>query len=288
MAYPAKRKASAAMRAALKRKKTTKSGKRKKRMKKRRSKRRDSETLSIRSVAQDFWISNPGNTDFVGAQLYPLIGPTSSVGLDGFVNLSNTLTGNGWTNTDCLVMSDQTRTKYASLYKYYKVNYIWLKYQPAITQGTAFTFDGSGAEVSGSAVTGQITFAVIRDVSDRDTMTNSAEGNKKLRARKNAKTVNMYKPCFIKYIPSEQVTYETGAIDKTRIEYKQSYPTDDFANFKSNTVAVSMEVPKQCGIQQLSTNPFDGTNFPAELNSVCIGNYVMGCSVTFFGKKGQE
>ncbi len=260
------------------------------RMKKRKSRKKgDSETLTIRSVAQDFWISNPGNTDWVGAQLYPLIGPTSSKSLDGFVNLSNTLTGNGWsTNTDCLVMSEATRIKYASLYKYYKVNYIWLKYQPAITQGTAFTFSGSGTEPSGSAVTGQITFAVIRDISDRDTMTNSAEGNKKLRGRKNAKTVNMYKPCFIKYIPSRQITYETGDIDKTRIEYKQTFPTDDFASFFYNTVAVSMEVPKQCGIQQLSTNPFDGTNFPAELNSVCIGNYVMGCSVTFFGKKGQE
>lgn len=253
---------------------------------KKRKRRGDSENLNVRSVAQDFWISNPVTTDWIGTQFNPNVGQGDTK--DGYVNLSNTLTGNGWVNTECNVLSTSTRDKYATLYKYYKVNYFWFKYTPAITQGTAFTLTSQGSTTASSAVNGQITFAVIRDVADRDIMTNSAEGNKKLRGRKNGKTVDMYKKCFIKYKPSSQIVYETGVFDKQRIEYNLSFPTTEAANYGKNTIACSMEVPKQCGIEQLTANPFDGTNYPAELNSVCIGSYTMGASITFFGKKGQE
>lgn len=264
--------------------------KRKMRVKKRRYRKGESETLNVRSIAQDFWLTNPVNTDFVGTLFQPWVGKNSESEIDSYANLTNSLIGSGWAFSDCNILTTETRDKYAVLYKYYKVNYFWFKYSPAMTGGTPFALDSSGSEKTSSAVNGQITFCTIRDVQDRDNMTNSAVGNKKLRARKNAKTVSMYKPCFIKFKPSAQITYDTGdtTLDKQRIEYNQSWKTNQFADYSFNQIACSMELPKACGIQQLSVNPFDGTNFPAEGNSVIIGSYTMGASVTFFGKKGQE
>jgi len=255
-------------------------GKRNRYRRRRRVRATKSATLTLKSYPQDVWFDNTSTTDVIGCKIQPKFTTGST---DGYVKLSNSTIPGEYTEAKINMMKPIEFDKYASLYNYYKVKRIWFKYVPAI-KNLNVQYDSTL-----STPTGIMNYYVSRNTNTDLITPNTYDGQAMLRTHTRCRSKNFVLPHFGSYVPSRQITYdvvEPG--DRNITEYSPGFKTSESFNLNGNYLYMFMEVPKLCGIQQSEFNPDEGTNWPAELQSVCVGSFVMGCDLTFYGKKGYQ
>jgi len=241
-----------------------------------------SHTVHYKSNVMDLWIGNTVVNDIIGCYIEPKIGGQQG-GTDTYAYLTNQTSGSGWTSSICGLVSKERIDLIKQLYRYGKVTKMWFKYTPGLTGGDVSTVQQ--APVSGG-VTGVINYCVGRNSEFPVTYPLTTEGLASFKSKANSVAIDMYKPYFTSWRPSkyQQFTMTSGGNTSRITRNCANNIVDNTAIVVDlNRMYLAMEVPKVCGLEQLSTSPFDGTNFPQEGNVVIIGSVAMGCTVTYYG-----
>ena len=231
----------------------------------------------LRSIPQDLWVGNPAGTDVVGAAVYPYIDASDNT-IDSYVYLTN-----DWSlNSNVNIASNSEFNTMKAYYRYCKVSSVWFKYTPGITEGSLI---GIESNYTGGVI-GKMTYCVGRDPSFKTRYPIGYQGLQSMNSLRNSRSISMFKPFFKRWRPSNFVSFKTSGQSYNTIDRRvASEITADPPLLNDNQMYIMMEVPKICGTEQLSTSPFDGTNWPSEGNVSVVGTIEMGCTVTFYGAK---
>lgn len=231
----------------------------------------------LRSIPQDLWIGNPTTTDVVGASIYPYINTSTST-IDSYVYLND-----DWVvNTNVNIASNSEFDAMKSYFRYCKVTSIWFKYTPGITEGNLVA---DASNYTGGVI-GKMTYCVGRDPDFKTRYPLTYQGLQSINSLRNSRSVSMFKPFFKRWRPSNYIKYQAGTQEYKTIDRRVGCEIlTDSPSLNSNYMFICMEVPKVCGKEQVSTSPFDGTNWPTEGSVAIAGTIEMGATVTFYGAK---
>nr|AGG39828.1 hypothetical protein [Diporeia sp. associated circular virus] len=241
-------------------------------------------TVKFRSTPQDIWLNNPSvpATDYICGAAAVKCGNDNTI--DNYQLLTNYATGSGFQagNTRNVVIYNQTeKDKYDLLFERCILLGMWFKYTPALTEGSIIA---NATSESGSGVNGRICFMATNDFTkDAERYPATGPGLQKLMSHKQSTTVDLYKKYFKRFKPLDKVNYTVTPSVGGEVTFKTPIRYDGNSFILDNIkMMMMMEVPKICGLEQSTFSPGDGTNFPAEGNSVCIGSVEMGCTVKWY------
>lgn len=242
--------------------------------KKRGKGKRSTVTVKCRSLSATCWIGNPVGSDYVAAYIKPWIGGTDLLA-DQLVYITN-----GAVTLNFGVLSLNNMNKYKSVFEYMYVSSMWIKYTPAVTQGSISTLNAGGGSVAGT-----LTMLPTNDL-DKDKVDYPLDdwGLHSLKSNVRSTTFSIYKPCFMRWTPKLKIDAADGGPTITRyIPMKVQLDSDNWITGEQIGVIIQSQVPAFAGVTQSSLDPFAGGNWPSETQTAVIGKIEMGATCHFYG-----
>lgn len=238
--------------------------------------RRSKVTVKARSLSVTCWLGNPVGSDHIGSRIIPFVGATNV--LDSYVYITNSEV-----ITNLAVFSTEFLDKYKEIFEFMYISSMWVKYTPAITQGTQANSEDVGQ--NGGAVAGTLTMMCTNNM-DKDAIDYPLTGQGVLALKTNihSTTFSIYKPCFMRFTPKIKVDIADGARAVTRyVPYKVQLDSDNWLDGGNCGVMIRAQVPVEAGVQYSAANPFSGGNWPTETYAATIGKFEMGATCHFYG-----